>query len=174
MISPEDVMQEACFAAFDGLRSFRPRGPGAVGRWLIRIVNSKLVDALNACRALKRGGDVHFVRYSGSWADLYARARGPQHTPSRELSAKEVLHAVQVALAALSAERRRAICLRYLQGLTHKEIAHEMSKSEPAVNSLLYNALCELRVHVGAAERYFSDLPRVSVSIGSSEADKNR
>ena len=55
-ISPDDVLQEVWLSANRTLATFRPDGPHAFDRWLLRIVNNRLLDALRAARTVKRGG----------------------------------------------------------------------------------------------------------------------
>jgi RNA polymerase sigma-70 factor (ECF subfamily) len=163
-LAPEDVLQEVWVSAHKRRSAFRPRGPNALEKWLWSIADSRLIDALRACRAAKRGGDRRFVQRPGfrssSLTDLFDRVRSPEATPSRTLSAKEAVHAVQIALASLPDARREAIRLHYLDGMSAKEIAGRMDRSKAAINSLLCHGLRQLRSRLGQAEKFFSDHPR--------------
>ncbi len=164
VLCAEDVLQETWIAACEHM----PADVRDVDRWLIRVASTKLVDALRAARALKRGGGLTArvgAARSASYDGLVTRlsARGP--TPSRDISAREARSAMQVALARLGDERRQAIQLHYIEGLGHNEIARVMGKSKAAVNSLLFRALRELHVHMGRACRFFSDA-RSSSAVG--------
>lgn len=157
ILCAEDVLQEVWIAAFQTISpDIRD-----TDRWLTSLANSKLIDALRAVRTLKRGGDRRFVRDAAerlsSFEDLFGRLCSRQKTPSREVSAQETRHAVQVALSTLPDDRRQAIRLRHIEGLSRKEIAGIMQKTEAAINSLLYRGLNELRGRVGDAAKFFSD-----------------
>lgn len=161
IISPDDILQEVWVAAYRTISTFVPDAPDALDRWLTTIANSKLVDALRAARRLKRGGSQRLVRDAGgpltSFSNLFARLRSPQQTPSSEFHAVETAHAVLISLNRLNDTRRRAIEMRFIEGLSHKEIAAKMGKSGAAVNSLLFHGLRQLRGMLGDAARYFSD-----------------
>jgi RNA polymerase sigma factor (sigma-70 family) len=166
-ISAEDVLQDVWIAVSEhGLSGVRDHG-----RWLTTLANSKLVDAIRRAGARKRGGGAHpqeqAIRQRSSLDGLFARAATP--TPSREYSAHEARHAVQVALAGLAQDQRDAVRMRYIDGLPHEEIARAMQKSRGAVNSLLFRGLRELRNRIGQAAKYFSD---VRSADGSSVCDK--
>ncbi len=156
ILCAEDVLQEVWIAAFQT----RPGEIRDVDRWLTTVTHSKLVDALRMVRALKRGGGqrplVSAAQRRSSFEDLFSRVCASQKTPSREISAQEARHAVQVALSMLPEDRRQAVHLRHIEGHSRKEIAGIMQTTEGAVNSLLYRGLNELRVRMGDAARYFS------------------
>lgn len=159
-IAADEILQEIWMSAYRNYQAFRPDGPGALDRWLIRIASTRLTDALRAIRRGKRGGEMRrvpeaapFSRCSG----LFARLRSPGRTPSRELHAHEAAHAVLIALGRLGEPRRTAVELRYIRGLSRGEIAGRMGKSEAAINSLLFNGLRDLKGYLGNAGRYFSD-----------------
>lgn len=65
-------------------------------------------------------------------------------TPSREAIGKERLQRVADALAALPDDYREVIGLARIAGLSHKEIAHRMQRSEAATRKLLGRALASL------------------------------
>lgn len=156
LLSADDVLQEVWIAAHQAA----PVDVRDKDRWLTALANSKLIDALRALRALKRGGGKAAIRDapspSSSVDGLLARICGDLPTPSRELSIQEARNAAQVAIAGLKAETRDAVAMRYAQGLSHDVIAERMGKSKPAVNSLLFRGLRELRERMGDAARFFS------------------
>jgi RNA polymerase sigma factor (sigma-70 family) len=161
IISPDDILQEVWIAAYRTISTFEANGPNPLDRWLTTIANSKLVDALRAARRLKRGGNRRLVRNAEapltSFSDLFAELRSPQQTPSSEFHAVEAAHAVLISLNRLNDSRRQAIEMRFIEGLSHKEIACKMGKSGAAVNSLLFHGLRQLRAMLGDAAKYFSD-----------------
>lgn len=167
VLCAEDVLQEVWIAAFQTA----PAEIRDVDRWLTTLTHSKLVDALRTVRALKRGGNqrpvVNAAQRQSSFEDLFSRLGARQKTPSREVSAQEARHAVQVALSRLPDDRRRAVHLRHIEGHSRKEIAGIMHTTEAAVNSLLYRGLIELRGHVGEAAKFLSDARSTETRGGS-------
>ena len=163
-ISPEDVLQEVWIGAFRGISGFRSDGPKAFDRWLATIANRRLLDVIKVALARKRGGRSPFApaapNRQTSVVDLFARVASRQSTPSRESATKEAVDAVQIALAALPDDRRRAIWMRHIEGCGIAEIATTMDKSRAAVASLLFHGRRQLRSRLGSAAKYFSDAGR--------------
>ena len=95
----------------------------------------------------------------GSACDLLAQLRSPGRSPSSECHAAEAGHAVLISLRRLNDARRRVIELRFMKGLSHKEIAGKMGRSEAAVNNLLCRGLHQLRGILGDPAKYFRDAP---------------
>lgn len=160
-IPAEDVLQEVWVAVFRGIANFREDGPDAFDRWLTSITQSKVVDAIRRAGRLKRGGGHRFAheaqRRTTSYLDLSARVSAEQRTPSSEDAAKEAVHAVQIALSTLPADYRCAITMHHIEGRSHAEVAEAMTRTRPAVNSLLYRGLHMLRKQLEPAGRFFSD-----------------
>jgi RNA polymerase sigma-70 factor (ECF subfamily) len=57
--------------------------------------------------------------------------------------------AIREAVAGLPAERQHLILLRYVEGLSHAEIARNLGRSEGAVRVLLHRTLRSLREELG-------------------------
>lgn len=163
-ISPEDVLQEVWIGAFRGISGFRSDGPEAFDRWLATITNRRLLDVMKVALARKRGGRSPFTserhNRQTSVFDLFARVASPQTSPSRVNATREAVDAVQIALAALPDDRRRAIWMHHIEGCGIAEIAATMEKSRAAVASLLFHGRRQLRDRLGSAAKYFSDAGR--------------
>ena len=164
-MTAEDILQEVWIDAFRGVSRLRGNDAEDFDRWLMTITNRKLVDALRAALAVKRGGRTPIVGEAqnrrSSIVDLFARIASPQATPSRETSTKEATDAVRIALACLSDDRGSAIRMRHIDGLSVPEIAKLMQRTVPSVHSLLFHGLRELRGRLGSAEKFFSDVQPV-------------
>ncbi|MBN2448491.1 MAG: RNA polymerase sigma factor [Phycisphaerae bacterium] len=161
ILAAEDVLQDVWIVAF---RTISPEIEN-VDSWLTALTNSKLIDTLRAARTRKRGGDWQPLRQAAqqraSFDSLFKNIRARVQTPSREVSAQEARHAVQVALGRLPEDMRQAVCLCHIEGHSRRDVARIMCKTEPAINSLLYRALNELRACVGEAAQFFSDAKSV-------------
>ena len=160
IVSPEDILQEVWITAFHKREEFRQNRPDALTRWINTTLERKVIDACRAARAERRGGgrDGRNVPIAvGSFVELFDRLAAGQRTPSREVSAKEAADAVRVALGSLPDNRRQAIWLRYIEGRPLADVAAVMGKSPPAVNSLVYNGLRQLRQRLERAAKFFSD-----------------
>lgn len=166
LIAPEDVLQEVWIAAYSGYSTYKSARPDGLDRWLIGITNHKLIDSLKTAGRIKRGGNMRIAQAGAdrrkSMVDLFGRLAASGRTPSREVAADEAANALQVALSQLPEERRLAIQMRHLEGLSLAEIAHRMQKTEAAVHSILFRGLRELRRRLGDIARYFTDTRSLS------------
>jgi RNA polymerase sigma factor (sigma-70 family) len=68
---------------------------------------------------------------------------------------KEAIQALEVHIAGLPQEHRRAVQLNYLQGRSLEETATALGRSPAAVRGLLYRAKQRLRVALGRSSRWF-------------------
>ena len=161
ILAPEDILQQAFVSVFQGISSFEPRGPHSFFRWVSGISENRLQDAIRAHRAAKRGGGRSPLQRAradngGSEVCLLALLAGPERTPSRTAARREAAGAVHVAMAALKDDYREAIRLRYIDGLSVREIAQAMKRSESSVHHLCSRALSELRVVMGRSSQYLT------------------
>lgn len=148
VLAPDDILQETWTAAYRSADRFEPIGAGAVDRWIYKIAEQRLLLALRHLRRQKRGVKVRQV--SGnipdtSYLDLFSRLSYPGRTPSSIAASQEAISAMQSAIGSLDDDQRRAVSLHHLEGLTRAEVAEIMQRTKPAVNSLLYRAMDELR-----------------------------
>ena len=72
------------------------------------------------------------------------RATHTFSTPSRRAMAVEEIERIESAFERLSADQREVITLAHLVGLSRKEIAEQMGKTEVAVRVLLHRALAKV------------------------------
>lgn len=119
-----DAVQEATITALTGLG--RLRSPDRFGAWFCGIT-------LNVARRWRRQlGTEH----PATLPDLTTAEPGPhERAELAELAAE-----VRAAVAALADGQRDAVMLFYLQGLTHREVAAELSISVGAVKARLHQA----------------------------------
>lgn len=148
-LEPDDVLQDILLAAFAGASDFVETGPGAFERWLKSIAQCKLIDAIRIAKAVKRGGGLQPAlmrdRRESSRADLFHKLISPADTPSGVASTVEAEKAVNIALAGLQPDRKKAVHLRFFEDRSAEQIAAVMGRSTAAVRSLLYRALKDLR-----------------------------
>lgn len=162
LISPDDVLQEIWIAAHAKFEEvFANAGdPAAIDRWLMIVARNRLIDILRAVRCPQRNGAAELrlitERRMTTYSSLFDRLSTRARTPSQTIRAVEAAHTVGITLRGLSDERRQVIELRFLDGMSHREIAQVLNKSEAAVNSLLFQGLRDLRTRLGDAARFLS------------------
>jgi RNA polymerase sigma-70 factor (ECF subfamily) len=125
----EDIAQEAFLSALSALDRFDRRRPFAP--WLHRIAVNRAIDWSRARTA--RGE----VAASGSFLD----SLGTQAHAEETVGEKDEIGA---ALAALSAEHRAVVVLRYLLDYTPGEISRMLDLPRGTINSRLRRALDQL------------------------------
>ena len=158
LIDIEDVLHKTYVKAFRAIGTFEARSEQVFYAWLKTIARHQILDDLKRRRRERLAGKRRPARAKdtqGSWVlDLTERVTSDSSTPSNYAVRKETVRAMQIALATLSEDHRRAVYLRYLRGLSLEEAAKRMSRSKGAVRGLCYRAKRELREVLGRASSY--------------------
>jgi len=139
-VEPEDLVQEVYLRALSAPEAWPAPEPGdaALGRWLARVARHVVVDAARAIRAAKRDAPTGRLAPS-AWSRVGPAARVPG--PRTLAQAAEGERRLLAAYERLAPEHRRVIGLRQFRGLSAREAAARMGRSEPAVHSLYRRAL---------------------------------
>ena len=146
--APDDVLQETYLEVVRQISRFEGDDLGTFVKWVSVILDRKLVDARRAayCQARDINREVPIGRAaSGSYWELLDSLLADSGTPSRAVRREEALEAMLASLADLSDAHREIIELRFLEGLSVREAARRLDKSEPAVVALTRRALKTLR-----------------------------
>lgn len=130
-----DLTQQVFVQAFHNLRRYRPRG-SSFAAWLFRIAHNLAIDASRRRR-----------HHTIPWNDvpemeaLVAREAGPEEIALRN----DELARLRVALNGLTPDQRDILALRFAVGLSVREIAAVIGKSEPATQMRLWRTLKAIR-----------------------------
>ncbi|MBW3612569.1 MAG: RNA polymerase sigma factor [Chloroflexi bacterium] len=127
----EDVTERTFLAALSAIDRFRDTG-STFRAWLFRIAHNQLVNALRA-----RG------RRGTTPLDGVPEPAGGDD-PARALDRADEARTVRRALAMLSEERRQVLVLRFVDGLSAREIGEVLERSPGAVRVLQHRALRDL------------------------------
>lgn len=139
-LEPMDVVQETYLAALRSFAGFEPRGPGAFSRWLFRIADNRLRDAVDHLDAHKRQALARAARSSS----VLDRLRAEEASPATESDRREQVHALHEALARLAEDERQAVLLRHFHEATFAEIGAQLGTSEPTARRLVVRAYARL------------------------------
>lgn len=132
----EDVTERTFLAALDAIDRFRDDG-ASFRSWLFRIAHNQLVNALRT-RSRRRTDPLD---------GLPERASGED--PAAAATAADEARRVRRALDRLSEDRRQVVVLRFVDGLSAREIGAVLGRSEGAVRVLQHRALRELGAILG-------------------------
>jgi RNA polymerase sigma-70 factor, ECF subfamily len=126
----EDVTERTFLAALGAIDSFRDEG-ATFRAWLFRIAHNQLVNALRA-----RG------RHRSTSLDAAPEATGGD--PELLAGRAEEWRRLRRAVDQLPEERRQVIVLRFVDGLSAREIGAVLGRSEGAVRVLQHRALRQM------------------------------
>lgn len=132
----EDVTERTFLAALGAIDRFRDEG-ATFRAWLFRIAHNQLVNALRG-----RG------RRVTTPLDAVPEPAGGED-PAGALDRADDARRVRRALDELSEERRQVIVLRFVDGLSAREIGEVLGRSEGAIRVLQHRALRELATLLG-------------------------
>ncbi len=143
----EDIVQEAFLKAYRNLNNLRDQDRFKV--WLAGIVRSRAIDWLRQNRGARM---VPFAQAFGGRAEgpggeqvAAARLTDPSPPMDELFDKQELRQKILDALRSLSEEDRVVVSLKYMDGLSYREIAELTGATESAVESRLFRARQALR-----------------------------
>ena len=143
-----DLAQDTLLSALEGLDDFTYNNEGDFVRWLSTIAENVLRGNLKKLHAGKRDirREVSLEGYGLTTGSRLVGNPGPidATTPSVIMSKKEDLAKLEKAIDQLKSEYREVIVLTKIEGLSYKEIAERLGKSNDAVRKLISRAIVAL------------------------------
>ena len=146
--NPEDAAeaaQEAFFAAWQGLKSFR--GDSSFSTWLYRLASNACVDLLR--REGKRQAAV-----SLDDEDLNLDFPASLSSPQEEVERRELREQIEAGLRALPPSLREALILREMQQLRYDEIGEVLGLDIGTVKSRISRGRKKLRAFLLAGGNF--------------------
>ena len=133
----EDLVQETFLAAAESLRNFQ--GRSSAYTWLYGILHNKF-------RRWIRRKNVPVVQLPGATAEddvasMDRFAGADQLEPGRRAERREAAGMVRDAIEGLSATHRAIVTMRYVEGLSYREIARLVGCPIGTVKSRIHYAL---------------------------------
>jgi RNA polymerase sigma-70 factor, ECF subfamily len=149
VVDVDDILQQTFLQVFRDIRTFEPAGQGSFYAWLRGIAENRLFDCIRQHKRKKRGGDfkrqVGGGRGQSSAADILDLLSGGGSTPSVSVARQEVIDAIQIGVACLPDDQRKAIQLHCLEGRSLDETAQLMNKTSGAVRALVHRGKLKLQ-----------------------------
>lgn len=143
-LQSEDVFQSVALDALTALKRFEYRGPGSLERFLRTMVLNKIRDRADTFGAQKRDGAVPLGE--ALLDDLAAPPGEPSYFES------ESYERLERALSTLDEEDRELVLLRRVDGLSSKEAAEQLGRSDAAVRKAYSRAMARLALSMGAGD----------------------
>jgi len=128
----EDATERTFLAALRALPEFRAEG-ATFRAWLFRIAHNTIINARRS----------RFRRRTESLPEGLERI-APNADPAGLVVEADETRRVLTAVAELPEDRREVILLRFVDGLSSREIGQVMDRSEGAARVLLHRALRDL------------------------------
>lgn len=143
-----DLVQSVCREVLENADRFQHGGDAGFRRWLYRTALRKIADRYAFYRAQKRdvGREIaQPLEADGSRTDAsLVGAYASICSPSRAASAREQVERVERAFDRLPPAYRDAIVGAKLLGLTTKELAGQLGRTEAATRTVLCRAMARL------------------------------
>lgn len=160
VLDADDVMQVTYLEAFLQIDQLMARDPASFTRWLTRIAENNLRDAIKVRQRPKRPPPWKRVQAPGgedSYVELLDLLGSDSRTPSRTAAKQEVVRIVDTALGELPADYGTVIRLYDLEGRPPADVAASMNRSVGAIHMLRSRAHVRLREMLGSSSNFFSD-----------------
>jgi RNA polymerase sigma-70 factor (ECF subfamily) len=149
-VDPQDVLQDTFFEAFQRIGDFTPIGDEASYRWLVTIARHRVLALIRMQRASKRGGGRDRVDDVENVVALLQDLAVYTRTPSQSAMSHEIAAAVQKSMRQIEPHFREVIQLRYLEGLSAKQSAERMGRTEGAIFMLCNRGLKAMKEQLQA------------------------
>jgi RNA polymerase sigma-70 factor (ECF subfamily) len=146
---PPDVVQDTFVQAHRLFHTFRGASGGEFVAWVEEILASRVAKLVRHFYGTQRR-DVRLERELASeFAESSRLIRGlpvdPAPSPSRVADRREQAVRVAAAMQQLTADHRRVLVLRHIDGLKFPQIAERMGRTPDAVTKLWARAIRRLR-----------------------------
>jgi RNA polymerase sigma-70 factor (ECF subfamily) len=152
-VEPDDVLQELAVKALRDLPQVgQMKDPFS---WLCHLAEQCIVDGHRRFAADKRKATREIpgnVRVGEASQDLVALLTASFTTPSQAVIRDERQRRLQEAIARMSEEQRDALRFRYVEGLSTKEVADRLKKTDVATRVLLSRLIQKLQELLGPGE----------------------
>jgi RNA polymerase sigma factor (sigma-70 family) len=158
LLEADDVMQVTYFEAFERIGVFHSDA-ASFPRWLMRIAQRNLIDALRMLKGKKRlpaGGTFTVPDGADPLAWLDQLTAGTGTTPTRHLSRQEARRILESTIDRLPADYARVLRGVFFDGQAVEALAREMGRRPGAVYLLRLRALRRLRELLGSGSLFFS------------------
>ncbi len=143
-----DIVQKTLLKAFTARQQFNGKTEGERMAWLRKILVRQVAQAIREVKRQKCDIDREksiAEALDASSMRLADFLKADQSSPSQQAVRHENILIIAEAIESLPENQRQVILLRFWEGMTKRQVADTLGKSEHAVSGLLYRATKELR-----------------------------
>ena len=133
IVEVEDVLQETCLRAIQCIEGVQWQGERALLSWFCGIAQNVIYTHSRRTLRIKQRSE---VRETDGCEDS---------SPSRQARREERFDRLEQSLAKLTEEQQQVVRLTRIEGLSVREAAEQMERSEKATYQLLWRAIKKLR-----------------------------
>lgn len=130
----EDLTSMVFLRAWNAIDHFAPKHDASFAGWLFKLAHSLVVDRYRRAHDTTSLDD-----------DLSRDSDEPPSTAEAELEWQLTVDELHQALKALTAEQREVVVLRFVRGLSAREVGTIMGKHEGTVRGMQFRAIVALR-----------------------------
>lgn len=127
----EEITSQTFLKAIENIKSFEYRNI-SISVWLYKIASNTIIDLY------RKNKDTVVYNELQHRDDV---EKSPEYIIEKKAEHKKLIDYIKV----LPSNQQQAVILRYIQGMSYKDIAAVMGKTEGAVKQLLHRALTSLR-----------------------------
>jgi RNA polymerase sigma-70 factor (ECF subfamily) len=131
----EDITSAVFLSAWRAIDQFAPQRESSFAAWLFRLAHNAVIDRY------RRARDIISLDATDKRPSLHALQPGPEDQVERQIDIDELY----IALQTLTAEQREVVLLRFVEGLSAREVGDIMGKQEGAVRGMQFRAIESLR-----------------------------
>lgn len=134
-VDAEDITSAVFFNAWRTIHNFSPQRESSFAAWLFRLAHNAVVDRFRSMRDI----------VSLDATDQRPAIRAMHPSPEAQVERKLTISELTAALAQLTEEQREVVLLRFVEGLSAREVGDIMGKQEGAVRGMQFRAIEALR-----------------------------
>ena len=144
--STSDLVQSTCREILTKRDRFRFADERAFRRWLLTTAQRKISDRADYYTAQKRAqaGEERIAAESGADDERLLVSYRRFSSPSQRIAIRDEVARIERAFDQLTDEQREVVTLAHVVGLSRREIAEQLGKSENAVRIVLHRALARV------------------------------
>jgi RNA polymerase sigma-70 factor, ECF subfamily len=135
----EDLTSMVFLRAWNAIDHFAPKHEASFAGWLFKLAHSLVVDRY------RRARDMISLD-----AELSRDVDDPDSAAEAELEWRQTVAELHQALKELTDEQRKVVELRFVEGLSAREVGDIMGKHEGTVRGMQFRAIGALRRALGA------------------------